>query len=99
MKVIHIWVEPYGFISTVASYEAAIHFLVTNHWIEGNNELYEWDNEALEGSSILIQEKLGKDWVNNLLKNFDIDSFNKLFDAWIELKETEVYDKTFEKEN
>lgn len=99
MKIIDIFEDNHGHIGTAISYKAAIHFLATKDWIEGDCVLYEYDETACKGKSILVQEKLGEDWVNNLLTNFDIDSFNELFDGWIELVEVEVYDKTFEKEN
>jgi hypothetical protein len=73
MKIIMINEECHGFIGLAKDVRAAVNYLVDNDWLDECVMV-----ETEEGIEIPIVERLGENWLEQIL-NWDIDAFNDFF--------------------
>lgn len=74
MKVIMIYEDCYGFVALAKNKQAAINYLVDNHWLD--ERVIVW-NEG-EDNEVPLIERLGENWLEQIL-TWDIDTFNNFF--------------------
>ncbi len=88
MTVIVINEDNHSMIGVAKNYEAAVNYLINNHWIEDHTEV--WDGNI---SWCWLCEYLGEDWVDKMVLDWDINHFNDFWDGSFYLNEVEVYEK------
>jgi len=87
MKVVVIYENNHGMIGIANNYYNAIRLLLEEQWITYETTIYNrktshWD---------FIEEYLGENWEEDLLNECDLDTFNEIFEDWLELSLIEVY--------
>ena len=87
MRMVYIIEEDnHGNIGVAKNYSSAIDFLVNEHWLDENFELYDSDDSNVK----TIKEDLGEEWKETIL-SWDTETFNKYFDCCFYLTIEEVY--------
>lgn len=87
MKVVVIYEDNHGIIGVANNYYNAVRFLLEEQWITYETNMY--DGKTSHWKS--IEEYLGKNWEEYLLNECDLNTFNDIFENWLELSLTEVY--------
>lgn len=87
MKVILVNEDNHGLLTMAKDYKAALDYLLDNHWIEDNTEV--WD-ERVNGW-IKLKDAQGEDWFDDMCR-WTINEFNDYWDGSYYLKEVEVYE-------
>lgn len=85
MKVIVVYEDNNGMIAIAKNYEMALHFLLSNNWIDEYTEVVDKNN-----ISYYITERFGENWKDTIF-HWDINTFN---DAMImfKLQQVEIYE-------
>lgn len=73
MKVIMINEECHGFIGLAKDVRTAVNYLVDNNWLDECVMV-----ETEEGVEIPVVERLGENWLEQIL-TWDVDTFNNFF--------------------
>lgn len=75
----------HGTIGVAENYNAALAFLLHEHWIDEGTEVWEDDEQAW----VTLLDKFGSVWLEALL-HLDVDEFNRLFTDCFSLDRWEV---------
>lgn len=85
MRVIVIDEENHGFIGIANNYYNAVKWLIKEHWLSRADEVYrdgKWEN---------IDEAFGEDWETQMLEQWDMERFNRVFDGLFYLRSYDVF--------
>lgn len=85
-KVIVINEENHGFLCVAKDYQSAVDFLINEHWIDEDLEIYtskmdNWDT---------IKNVFGKEWESKI-RAMSEEEFEETFENMFYLREREVY--------
>lgn len=84
MKVTVISEECHGYIGIAKDFESAVDFLLTNHWIDSQLEI--WDKIKW----IRLDKVFGDNWEEEV-RNMSKEDFKIIFDSSFFLEELTVY--------
>lgn len=90
MTVIEIHEDNHGLIGIAKNYKSALDFLLNNHWIEDNTEVWSGVYVSPENGWKSLCQELGEDWFDKMC-SWNIENFNDYWDGSFMLIETEVY--------
>lgn len=92
MKVIIIKEENHGIICCAKNYKSSIRFLIKEHWLDDNTEV--WDEKKDETSHPWspLAEVLGEDWTDIIENQWNLEDFNDFFYGSFYLYEKEIYE-------
>lgn len=87
-KIILIWEETHGIIGVANNYYNAIKFLIKEHWLCDETQIYDDSTDKWVELNIFY----GRNWRDVLLNEWDLDKFNDEFVDFMGLNVEEVYE-------
>lgn len=86
MTVILINEDNHGLIGVANNYFNAVSWLIDNHWIDDNTEVW---NDASDQWEKLIDLQ-GEDWADRMRDEWDIDNFNYFWENSFSLNPIDI---------
>ena len=90
MKVITIYEDNHGQIGIALNYYNAVKWLIENDWLDDTIEV--WSKSANDDwyDWISIKEVYGENYADDILNNWDINTFNEIFAGTFLLESVDV---------
>lgn len=90
MKVITINEDNHGQIGIALNYYNAVKWLIENNWLDDTVELWYKFSGNDDGDWISIKVVYGENYANDILNNWDINTFNEAFEGTFLLQSVDV---------
>lgn len=90
MKVIIVYEENHGYLCVAKNYKSTVKWLIDNHWIDDNTEVYTWSDVFSDYIYDKLINVLDEEWADSMVEKWDIEEFNDFWDDSFSMMETDL---------